>query len=533
MQIPHTSQILFSFWLFGLLSQASARTGPFPETFSLVPPDSIIVLSIDGKKIISKSGILKNNRWTPLIDRLEEFGSPIRRWLSDSNESGIEWSQPLQFFVRLIEGERPHPQFGAIAKISSTKQADNTLADLAGLLGLRPSKNNPQIYQRTTQPFAIGRQGNFCFLIGSLLLKQGLEPQDQGKEVSAFVSSLSSGLQPNPMPASLARHASQSADISIYIEGTGNGRMLNGLQSNTLIESLFPIFDPLLQDSFGLFLNSQPGNLQITASNYTETKTGNVAKVEPLKMVDHLPGDAPLVARLSMPADNLHGFLGSGADTLLRLFSANKLGADTELPGFDLTPRELLQFPSGDFVLAGGNSQTKRVPLPSGESMVHSTPIWAMGTKISQPLIFRELIAGMNAGLGLNTILNAQQIQINEKENAFWISTPEYSREIRMGNPIEPLSFKRRKLLNHYHFALDFDPVAACSTFRQADSLNFEQLKKISLLDEFKNFSLRLDKDGLLRGNLRFSKADKQGWQILTDRLGQEWIDQINSSVVN
>ena len=33
------------------------------------------------------------------------------------------------------------------------------MSDLARFLGLRPSKNNPKIYQRTTQPFAIGREG--------------------------------------------------------------------------------------------------------------------------------------------------------------------------------------------------------------------------------------------------------------------------------------------------------------------------------------------------------------------------------------
>ena len=93
---------------------------------------------------------------------------PSVKWLADSNQSGIAWEESLQFFVRLIEGELPYPQFGAILKTSSVDQADNTISTLANFLGLRPSKNNPKVYQRATQPFAIGRSGEFCFLLGTL-----------------------------------------------------------------------------------------------------------------------------------------------------------------------------------------------------------------------------------------------------------------------------------------------------------------------------------------------------------------------------
>ena len=76
-------------------------------TINRVPMDSVIVLSVDGQEIISKSGILKNKQWKTLLNRIEESGSPVRKWFADSNHSGIAWEEPLQFFVRLVEGERP------------------------------------------------------------------------------------------------------------------------------------------------------------------------------------------------------------------------------------------------------------------------------------------------------------------------------------------------------------------------------------------------------------------------------------------
>ena len=189
------SILVFLCLTFGF-STISARTSMAIGTLSRVPTDSILVLSVDGKNLISKSGILRNKQWNPLLDRMEENGSPIRKWLADSNQSGIAWGEPLQFFVRLIEGELPYPQFGAILKTSSAEQADNTISTLANFLGLRPSKNNPKVYQRATQPFAIGRSGQFCFIIGTLFFPQQMQIPPPENDLSAFIASLSTASLP-------------------------------------------------------------------------------------------------------------------------------------------------------------------------------------------------------------------------------------------------------------------------------------------------------------------------------------------------
>ena len=251
--------------------------------------------------------------------------------------------------------------------------------------------------------------------------------------------------------------------------------------------------------------------------------------VAPLEMINQLPGDAPLVARISLPEDRFQTFLTDAVDTALKFLSGNKLNADSDLPGFDLSARKLLKFPSGDFVLAGGNSRTQQITLSNGQSITQSSPVWAGGMKIAQPLAFRELIAGVNAGIGFSSLLNTHQLKLTESKDSIWISSPEYTREIKLGKPIEALSFDRRKLLNNHRFALDFNPTVAARALREPNNLSFDQLKQISWLDDFSNLSIHLTKHGILRGDLKLSQPYKQGWEIIGDRLAQEWIDRINA----
>ena len=95
------------------------------------------------------------------------------------------------------------------------------------------------------------------------------------------------------MPSSLSNHAKYSADVSLYLEGIGNSRMLENISGNTLLGSIFPLFDPLLQNSFGIFLKSQPGNIKIEARNYSLSDQKAQPAVAPLEMIHQLPGDAP------------------------------------------------------------------------------------------------------------------------------------------------------------------------------------------------------------------------------------------------
>ena len=99
-----------------------------------------------------------------------------------------------------------------------------------------------------------------------------------------------------------------------------------------LLGSLFPLLDPFLQDSFGIFLQSQPGSISIEAHNYSLSEKAEKPSAISLKMISQLPGDAPLVARISLPESRFQLFLTDVVDSVLKFLSGNKLSADTDLP---------------------------------------------------------------------------------------------------------------------------------------------------------------------------------------------------------
>ena len=118
----------------------------------------------------------------------------------------------MQFFVRLVEGEHPYPQFGVILKASSNNQADDTISTLADFLRTSSINNQPQcIPVKTTQPFAIGRAGEFCFLLGTLSFAQPMQTPPPENDLSSFIDSLSIVKQSGEMPSSLSNHAKHSA----------------------------------------------------------------------------------------------------------------------------------------------------------------------------------------------------------------------------------------------------------------------------------------------------------------------------------
>ena len=175
----------------------------------------------------------------------------------------------------------------------------------------------------------------------------------------------------------------------------------------------------------------------------------------------------------------------------LKLFSANKWGADTNLPGFDLSARKLLRFPSGDFVFAGGSYRTEQITLPNGQAIAQTQS--GLGYRHEDfPTPCLSGIACRNeCRLGPKVLTRRTWTRLTEGRTSAWLSTPEYAREFKLGTAIKPLAFHRRKLLNNHAFALDFNPTAAARLLREPQGLSFDQLKNISWLDEFSNFNIR------------------------------------------
>ena len=120
------------------------------------------------------------------------------------------------------------------------------------------------------------------------------------------------------------------------------------------------------------------------------------------------------------------------------------------------------------------------------------------------------------------------EVRLLEKPNSIWVSGGDYTREIDLGRPIEPLSFRRKKLLNNHLFALDFNPKSTARSLRKSSNLSFSRLKRISWLDACENLSMRLNAQGEIECELKLTDPRLHGWQALFDGLAQELIDRIN-----
>ena len=116
------------FFLHGFIS-VHARTSA-SGTINRVPMDSVIVLSVDGQEIISKSGILKNKQWKTLLNRIEEQG-----WRQEGRQEGPR--DPPRSARRPHRGGRPAgpaPRAGVQGGEPRTKVAQGSRVCLVGVV---------------------------------------------------------------------------------------------------------------------------------------------------------------------------------------------------------------------------------------------------------------------------------------------------------------------------------------------------------------------------------------------------------------
>ena len=282
-------------------------------------------------------------------------------------------------------------------------------------------------------------------------------PNSQDFEIIADYESFATSLQQNnlsEMPAPLAKHAAFSSDLSLYIEGSGCARILESGQnpSVTALSKILPIFDPFLQHSLGLFIDSSQGEINLKLRNQSSDPENLKQDVPPLSIIEQLPGDVPIVARISIPEKKFQETLVRGADLMLKFFSSNKLNADSLLPGFDLSAKELLSFPTGDFVFAGGHADIKRTLGSDGQSRIQSILSYLSGMKIRNSLAYKELMSGIKQGMSISSMLGNTGLTFVEHPESLWLTTTDFQREIELNKPIHPFlliaeSFSKTTLL--------------------------------------------------------------------------------------
>ena len=506
-----------------------------PVSSKHVPQDSFLVLSVRASNLVEKSGFLQSRTWSPMLQNFALNNPELHELLIDVNASGLNFKIPLQFFARIEHRSIPTPVFGVIAMVSDMERIDQKIRSFADSHGL-PSKSSKFIrFGGENSPYELGRKGRIFYVMGII-------PPSKNQS-SGYVDLIMDQLhesffsKPNPltMPESLALHFGQTSDLSLYLDGTGFAQTIDNLipdLENFWLGALQPLIDKFIHRSIGLHAHSSLGNIKLSVIDYSSQTKSNPAKVPALPLLDAIPGDLPMVARLSIPGNDFRMMIGELLDHFLRSLSNGRIKKESILPGFETSTAELLQFPSGDFVLAGGSFQPRLI-LSSGNEQsqnIEFNPSLAWGMSISDAFQLKQLFAGLNSANSLNTLLDSNDLIISEDQESLWFTTPGLYREINANRPIVPLAAKRRRLLEEHFFALDLQIPPATKSLRKSNFLSFEQLKSLNVIDDFSSFS-SFFLEGRLENNLKLRDSRIHGWNIIFEHLGHELLERRNEEL--
>lgn len=516
----------FSFLVFLLSNTAFSKQ--IPQTASRVPADSFFVLSLNVNALFNKSKIKESRVWEPIIKSWNLINPDFHSLISDFNNKGFNTSVPAQIFVRTSNTEKNSLSIGMLAQIKDVSKADLSINNLAESLGFNQISDNRSRFQKNGTPIEFGRKGKLFYIIG-------LGPVAMGnQDVSLSLEKLFQGIPNRALdqrfPASLKTFFSTKSDIGFYIDGSGFANLLENNWPDDRWRNFLPLMDPLFSRQFGVHITSYQGSIKLSAEEYITGKREPTEPPEKLSLINSIPGDSPLVARLSLPTEELSNTLNTAIDKFLRALSNNQITKDSKLPGFESSASELLSSVKGDFVVAGGNLSEKSFVKENGQVGASLRPVFLMGAEIKNQFALKQLLAGLKAANTLGSITNNHDIHITHKQNHFWLSSIEYLREIRAGKPLKRLPKQRIDFLNQNAFAIDIDINRANKNIRENSFLTFPQLKSLNIADDFNKISI-YEKDGILFSDIKLNDENKFGWEVIFKHIGQSIIDKINFNI--
>jgi len=494
-----------------------------------VSADSFLVLSVKAEALIEKSKILESSTWAPLLEKLALSQPTLHEILLDRNSSGLNLQSPIRFFARVEGKDSSLPSFGLIAMVKDPKKADRTLAEIAESLGIRKKKGKGTRYGKAGFPLEIGRKGRLCFLLG--VAPSTKENESIEERLNGFQNTFLTPGNAKKFPSSLKAHLNQSSDLALYLDGTGLAKIIEDFWPEDQWKKLLPTLDVLFNRQIGFHFQSNQGVIKMTATEYSGQTRKEQDEAAPIPMLKQIPGDVPLVVRMSLQGDSFRSSAIQSIDHALKFMSNGKIDKDSNLPGFDASASELLSFPSGDFVLAGGTFRSRIVPSSSNQATTKLEPSFLLGIGVSNPITFKRFMAGLNTAKSLDTLLDVQNLHLTEGKNKIWLSTFDFLREVQMEKPLFTLSKSRANLLGDHFFALDLDIQKANEELRKLDSLSYDQLKALSWAQDFARLTLRSSGSDQLTGLLKTRDKGVQGWEIVAHHLGQEIIDSINENL--
>ena len=500
----------------------------FPPSTVRVPQDSFLVVSLKMDALLKKSNIKESKVWRPIIDAFNLSLPEIKSLFLQPDSNGFNLRSPVQVFLRTSNSEKKSLTFGLLATVDDVNQIDQLIANFAESLGFAKRKGKAIRYEKKGVPIEFGRKGKVFHLtgVGPVML----DAESSRQELEKLYRLISDRDRKDGFPDSLTEHFSRTSDLSLYLDGSGIAKMVDEYWPEDRWKSLLPLFDPLLTRQFGLQLTSKEGSIKATMIDYSSEMTDIDSRGNELSLLHQIPGDLPLVVRLSIPTSHIQNTATLAVDQILQVLSSGKITKDTTLPGFNSTLTDLLKAPSGDFILAGGHFSEKISFLENGQlsPRLSSTLLFGMG--VEEPLSIKQFLSGITSANSMRSLLTANQLELINKGKRLWLTSKDYLREIERNNPIVPLSQHRKKFLNQHSFAMDLDVTRANHSIRKQSSLKFPQLKLLNIADDFSRVSMQAVKNELIT-NIRLTDANQSGWEVIFKHIGQTFIDHANQPI--
>ena len=513
---------------FGNIISHSLSSKPIPQSATRVPADSFLVLSVNAEALINKSNISTSRIWKPLFDSWNISNPEAYSFLSNLNEKGINTKNPMQFFIRTNSSDQVPLSVGMIGLANNIQKIDQTISNLAESLGFTSLDGKAIRFQKKGIPIEFGRKGRFLYIIGLGPIVKDVA--SNALSLEKLYKAIPSQSIENKFPTSMKQFFTTKSDIGLYLDGSGFANLLDKSWPNDRWKKLLPLMDPIFSRQFGVHLLSNIGSIKITSREYITGKKKSQPPAKELDLLDSIPGDSPLVARLSLQAQELRQTMTEGVDQILRAVSNDQINKNSKLPGFDATATELLSSPNGDFVLAGGLFKEKNSYQANGQLKTSLHPKLVLGIGIEKQFALKQLLAGLNTANSLRSILDIHDLHITEQSKELWLSSIDYLREIRVERPLKRLSKSRLNFLNANNFALELNINHANQGIRKSSSLTFDQFKLLNIADDFHMLSMYINEEALVT-DIKLNNKKRSGWNVLAEHIGQTLIDQINGPI--
>jgi ankyrin repeat protein len=525
-------------FLNGFFSICQGKRTQLSPSVNCIPSDSFLVVSLNTQTLLQKSHFLSSETWKPILDQWRSQNADIQELLDNPQNSGISLNTPLQFFVRLQGNPFPTPVWGVLASVEDELKLDSLLSRFAEKFNLKEKGGNNLRFGNKTLPFEMGRNGKWGYVLGLLPNPRNPPSPDFELQMDQIVQDIFRKREQVSFPQPLKTHFIHSADASVYWEGVGLSKLIEDFLMEDSFKHILPVFDFLAHRSWGVHIYSDPGKLQASLLDYTDTATEQKTHIAPKtrpkndSLSNQTPGDIPLIAKLDFPQSAFKETVSSIIDSSLNLLSGGNFEAAKPLPGFGITFSELLDAFSGKFILAGGDLSLKPnlSPSPPDSFLARFKSSFLLGCEINEPFAAKQLLAGIRSSSALLSIIEANRLKIIDSGNVLWLCTEDYQRELNAKKPIHPLTKARRQNLQTSPLSLDFNISSFTQNVRDEGNLFFEENKILQTFDKFTHLKCKT-KPNALHFQLDLNQPTIQGLEVILDLWGQEIIDARNDSL--